>query len=157
MTKFVRKAFSPASRGLNEMKNNQAGFSLIELLLVITILGIISTISIPLLVKAKESAENQSAYSSMRALSTMQISYYSQNNRFARLNELVTDQSGFGTFSGDTLSKGRYKFVMEPLQPDDANLKTKYKIVVSSPVAGSDVPYMLYVDERGQITDPFAP
>ncbi|HEX8636820.1 MAG TPA: type II secretion system protein [Pyrinomonadaceae bacterium] len=139
------------------MKNNQAGFSLIELLLVITILGIISTISIPLLIKAKESAENQSAYSAMRALSTMQISYFSQNNRFARLDELVTNQSGFGNLAGDTLTRGRYKFVMEPLRPDDEALKKQYKIVVTSPVAGSEVPYMLSVDERGQITEPLAP
>ena len=139
------------------MKNNQAGFSLIELLLVVTILGIISTISIPLLVKAKESAENQSAYSSMRGLATMQISYFAQNNRFARLNELVTNDSGFGTIAGDTLLRGRYSYMMEPLQPDDAALKTQYKIVVTSPVAGSEVPYMLTVNETGQITDPFAP
>ena len=139
------------------MKNNQAGFSLIEMLLVVTILGIISTISIPLLVKAKESAENQSAYSAMRALSTMQIGYYSQNNRFARLDEIVTNQSGFGTLAGDTLSRGRYKFFMEPARPEDAALKTQYKIVVTSPVAGSEVPYMLYVTESGQITEPFAP
>ena len=137
------------------MKNNQDGFSLIELILVVVILGILSAVSIPLLIKARETAENGSAYSGMRNLSTLQVSYYSRNNRFARLDELLADQSGLGSFADDTLVRGKYTFIMQPLHPSNEELVKEYKIIATSPATGRPEPYVLEVDQTGVIKDPY--
>ena len=59
----------------NTRKNK--GFSLIELLIVVAIILIIAAIAIPNLLRARISANESSAASSIRTINTGEVSYYS--------------------------------------------------------------------------------
>ena len=135
-------------------KNNQSGFSLIELLLVVTIIGIISAIGIPSLRKGIRSADNSSAFGTMRTIATTQVGYYSSNNRFARLNELSNTLSNLGTPSGSplgtTFTRGKFLIQMIPLMPTDDELKVGYIITATGP-SDSGTPFVFKVSQTGEI------
>src|SRR5262245_44450902 len=112
--------------------NTQKGFSVLELLLVITIIGIIAAVGIQSWLKGKRAVDNGAVYASMRSVASTQVSFFSQNQRFARLDEVNTlHHSGLGTPSGTSLIRGRFVFSMSPVAPTDTELKTAYTIIAT--------------------------
>ncbi len=133
---------------------NQKGFSLIELLLVLVIIGILATITFPFLMNAKRAAENKNVLATLRTASSAQVNYFSQNSRFARLAELNTSQNGaFGIVAGTDMVRGKFTFQMSPVTPTDTQLRDGYSIVATKAVAGSELPCIISLDQSGFILE----
>ncbi len=133
---------------------NQKGFSLIELLLVVVIIGIIAAIAIPSLNKARAAAENSAAISAMKTMNVAQSTVYTQKNRYARFDEINSVQNGnLGTFSSpNTLTRGKYTYEMIPAVPTDTELKTGFTIKATRTADSLGVPFVLQMDQSGSIT-----
>lgn len=134
--------------------NNQSGFSLVELLLVVVIIGVLASIAVPSLLKARSAAENAVAFSMMRMISTLQVRFYTQNNRFARITEINALQDNtLGANGATDVTRGRFTYQMSPdAAPTDAQLKNGYEIIATRSVSGSETPYVVKVDQSGIIT-----
>lgn len=135
------------------MKNKkESGFSIIELLIVVVIIGIVASVAVPALQKGLRAAENGNTFATMRTIASTQVNYFSQNNRFGRLIEVNNIlSSSIGTNSGNDINRGKFVFSMSPAVPTDLELRNGYTITATRNVAGEGVTYVYELTQGGEI------
>ena len=160
ITMLHRNKVFPASHGGNRIRkesgsfdsmpshspqNGAAGFSLIELMIVVAVIGIISILAIPNFMRSRLFANETSAIASLRVIVTSEITYASTvgNGSFGSTEELVAQglidaALGSGTKDGYNLT----------LTPDGS---TGFTVVAIPITAGSTGQRGFFADQTGVI------
>lgn len=139
-------------------KQNQSGFSLIELLIVVTVIAIIAAISIPSLRKAISVAENNTTYTLLKTMMLTQSMHFSQKNRYGRLDEINEFQNGtFGTVVNNEIQRSKFKIEMIPANPTDEQLREGFIIVATRTVDADPIPYVVKIDQSGYLVGQILP
>ena len=72
---------------------NRKGFTLIELMVVVVIIGVLSSIAIPKFTSVKEQANAASCRCNMRSLGSAEALYYAQHNVFGSVGNLAGSET----------------------------------------------------------------
>lgn len=138
------------------MPNKQRGFSLIELLIVVSIILIIATISIPNLLRSKIAANQASAVASLRTLNTGCLVYFTSYGQFPAALTNLGPVAGGSTVSSTsagliepvlaTGSKSGYTFTYTAGASNQS-----YSITATPIIAAVTGQNMYYTDDSGVI------
>lgn len=130
-------------------RRNAAGFSLIELLIVIAIILIILAVALPKLTNARRYAQEMAAEKAITTIHTAETQYYSQYGQYATaLIQLGPPASGAPGPTGAELidkdlasgEKGNFKFVLQPTP-------TGYSVAASPTVFGTSGNHTFFSDQ----------
>lgn len=119
-------------------------------MLVVVIVGMISAVAVPSLMRTRDAADSAVAVGQLRTIHTTQSIYRTQRSRYARLGELnIYANQTLGKTVGSTLRHRDFVFLMSP-SPTDINLRSGYTVIAYR-VRNGRVISQYNMSEDGQI------
>lgn len=132
--------------------NNEKGFSLIELMLVVVVIGIVAALAIPALQKSLIAAEAGTTFATLRTISSTQVGFYTSNGRFGTLSEINSIVAGgIGRTAGNQIFRKSFTFDMVPANPTPAELREGFTVLATRQIAGDPIIFQYELRQDGEI------
>jgi prepilin-type N-terminal cleavage/methylation domain-containing protein len=145
---------------MNTRNNKRKGFSLIELLIVVTIILIIAAIAIPNLMRSKIQANETAAVSTLKTLTESSLLYSNSYGGFPHaLSDMGPGSGGPATSASADLidsilaggAKSGYRFNYAVVASDPSGNVISYTITATPLVPGSSGQRSFFTDQSGTI------
>lgn len=126
------------------MKRNKPGFTLLELIMIISIIGVLAAIAIPKFINIRESAENARVDGNLAALRSAMEIYYSKT-------ALPGYEHLCNAYNGDSHTSNPYRNVTVNSPCFPANYEELESLLTSPPVWGTSTNKACYDSFSGDI------
>ncbi len=147
---------------MNRRTRRAAGFSLIELMIVVAVILIIAALAIPNLLRARMSANESAAVSALRTLATQEANYDSAWGPGFSASLAVMGPPPTGTSASAAHAdlvdqvlasglRGGYQFLYTPLIPSGGNAATGYTVNANPISPGITGDWFFYLDQSNVI------
>ena len=126
------------------MSKSNKGFSLLELLIVVAIILIIATIAIPSLLRSRQAAHEAAAVSTLRTITTAEVTYLSTGNgKFGLMQDLINSTLIPSNFIPGPVSGYDFAVALNGTSTDFT--------VTASPASSNEGRYGYYVTADGTV------
>jgi len=96
------------------MKRSRKGFTLIELMIVVVIIGILAAMAVPRFMRAATRAKQSEAKGILKQIYTMQRAYFVENDAYCRngITANAANPQAFAPLAVEIMPTARYNYVM---------------------------------------------
>jgi type IV pilus assembly protein PilA len=163
ITSMTNRIFAMQKRTFIIRRNRRAaGFSLIELMIVVAVIVIIAALAIPQLLRARMAANEAAAVSALRTLATQEANYDSSfgpgfSPSLAALGPALPGNPATAAHA-DLIDqvfasglRGGYQFLYTPLVPSGATAPTGYTVTANPISPGITGEWFFYLDQSNVV------
>ncbi len=97
---------------LSKFHRSQKGFTLIELMIVVVIIGILAALAIPRFMRATTKSKQSEAKQILKQIYVMQRAYRQENDTYTANGQTATAGGSFATLGVDIMSSARYSYAI---------------------------------------------